>query len=214
MSVQKGWAALSVPQRPDSPGGEQVCHSSGRRRAGVKFASQSSLESCAGLGLNPDSQQPAPHLHLPCQSLGLRPWRHTCRPVRFSPVLTPVGDPIQIPPSPGAWPRLPFPGCLAGCWVLGSTLQAALGSLGPGSQVPPPSPLAIAPWRPSWGWRAAASSLPSRSMAFSICRCVGQAPLWGDHRWQGDVLVGSGAVGAVPPPPSPDEGQGSMEHSR
>lgn len=32
MSVQKGWAAGSVPQRRDSPGGELVCHSSGRRR--------------------------------------------------------------------------------------------------------------------------------------------------------------------------------------
>ena len=61
MSVQKGWAALSVPLCPDSPGGEQVCHSSGRRRAGVKVTSHSSLGSCLGLGLNPDSQRPAPH---------------------------------------------------------------------------------------------------------------------------------------------------------
>ena len=142
MSVQKGWAALSVPLRPDSPGGEQVCHSSGRRRAGVKFTSHSSLGSCAGLGLNPDSQRPAPHLQLPRQSLDLRPWRHTLRPVRFSPVLAPVGDPAQIPhpPTPRrpeAWPRLPFPWCLAGCWVMGDTLQVVCGVWGRGLRRPP-----------------------------------------------------------------------------
>ena len=218
MSVQKGWAALSVPLRPDSPGGEQVCHSSGRRRAGVKFTSHSSLGSCAGLGLNPDSQRPAPHLQLPRQSLDLRPWRHTLRPVRFSPVFTPVGDPAQIPP-----PHPPPPRSLAKAAVSvvpgrvlgdGGHIAGGVQGLGPGSQAPPLSPLATAPWKPSWGWRAAVSSLPSRSTAFSICRYVGQDPPWGTTAgretcwWARELWV------QCPPPPSPDEGQGSTEHSR
>ena len=171
----------------------------------MKFTSWSGLESCAPIGLNPDSLPPSGRRakSLSHQSLDLRPWQHTLCPVRVSPVLTPAGHPVQIPPPPEAWPRLLLPWRRARSWVMGSTSPVGLGGLGPGSQAPPLSPLAAAPWRPSWGWRAAVSSLPSQSVAFSTCRCVGQAPPCGDHRRQGGVLVGLGAVCAVPPASKP-----------
>lgn len=62
------------------------------------------------------------------ESLDLRPWRHTLRPVRVSPVLTPAGDPVQIPPPPEAWPRLLLPWRRAGSWVMGSTSGWGWGS--------------------------------------------------------------------------------------
>lgn len=113
-----------------------MCHRSGRRHAGGKFASQSSLESCAGLGLSPDSQQPAPAPQLPCRSRGLVPGGKRAV-LCVSPVLTPVGDPVQIPPSPEPAVSGCLAGC-AGCW--GAHCRRRLGSLGPGSQVCPPSP--------------------------------------------------------------------------
>ena len=199
----------------------------------MKFkSSHSGLESPAPIGQNPASLLPAPHLqvHRPVSrfpsepGFAALPSQHTFSPVET--VLTPLGGPIQMPPLPEALAKTAVP--MALCWVSGaavivSTLWVKLVVLGQGSQAHPLSVLAAAPWRLSWGWRAAVSSSPSRSTAFCICRCVGQAQLWGGPQLdtalgvtgRGGVLGGAQELW-VPCPqlPGPGEGQGGTEHSR
>ncbi|XP_069399399.1 erythroferrone isoform X2 [Ovis canadensis] len=93
-----------------------------------------------------------------------------------------------VPDAEGAFRRGPglnltsgqYTAPVAGFYALAATLHRWPSRRGGGRRAPgtacvcsfawSPGASTMPPWRPSRGWRAAASSLPSRSTAFSICR--------------------------------------------